>query len=84
MPGLKGMLRYLNGSNIELPTALGGDGLRESEKDVELSYVVQSGTFKGVALRLRHAWYRNDFAPTASFRDDNETRVNIDYSLALW
>ncbi|WPN32310.1 OprD family porin [Pseudomonas sp. P5_109] len=84
VPGLKGMVRYLEGSNIQLPTALGGDGLSESEKDVELSYVVQSGTFKGVSLRLRHAWYRNDFAPAASFRDDNETRVNIDYTLALW
>jgi hypothetical protein len=84
VPGLKGMLRYLDGSNIQLPTALGGDNLSESEKDVELSYVVQSGTFKGVSLRLRHAWYRNDFAPTATFRDDNETRVNIDYTLALW
>lgn len=84
LPGLKGMLRYLDGSQIELPTALGGEGLSESEKDVELSYVVQSGTLKGVSFRLRQAWYRNDFAPTASFRDDNETRVNIDYTLVLW
>lgn len=84
LPGLKGMLRYLDGSRIELPTALGGSGLSESEKDIELSYVVQSGTFKNVAFRLRHAWYRNDFAPSASFRDDNELRVNVDYTLALW
>lgn len=83
VPGLKGMVRYLRGSNIELPASLGGSGLTESEKDIELSYVVQSGTFKGVGLRLRHAWYRNDFAPTANFRDDNELRVNIDYTLAL-
>ncbi|WP_447592127.1 OprD family porin [Aquipseudomonas campi] len=84
VPGLKGMLRYLHGSNIELPARLGGSGLTESEKDIELSYVVQSGTFKGVGLRVRHAWYRNDFAPTASFRDDNELRVNVDYTIALW
>ena len=84
VPGLKGMLRYLDGSHIELPTALGGSGLNESEKDIELSYVVQSGPLKNVALRLRHAWYRNDFASAASFRDDNELRVNIDYTLALW
>ena len=84
VPGLKGMLRYLRGSNIELPDRLGGSGLTESEKDIELSYVVQSGTFKGVGLRVRHAWYRNDFAPTASFRDDNELRINVDYTLALW
>ncbi|MCY1460410.1 outer membrane porin, OprD family [compost metagenome] len=78
------MLRYLDGSHIELPASLGGSGLNESEKDIELSYVVQSGTFKNVAVRLRHAWYRNDFASAASFRDDNELRVNIDYTLALW
>lgn len=84
IPGLRGMVRYLDGSHIELPEALGGSGLKESEKDVELSYVVQSGTFKNVAFRLRHAWYRNDFAPAASFRDDNELRVNVDYTLALW
>ena len=84
VPGLKGMLRYLDGSRIELPNALGGSGRSESEKDIELSYVVQSGTFKNVALRLRHAWYRNDFAPNAAFRDDNELRVNVDYTVALW
>ena len=84
VPGLKGMLRYLDGSHIELPAALGGSDRSESEKDIELSYVVQSGPLKNVALRLRHAWYRNDFASTASFRDDNELRVNIDYTLVLW
>ena len=64
--------------------ALSSEFLNESEKDVELSYVVQSGPLKNVALRLRHAWYRNDFASTASFRDDNELRANIDHTLALW
>lgn len=83
VPGLKGMLRYVSGDNIDLPK-LGGSDLKESEKDVELSYVVQSGTFKDVAFRVRHAWYRNDFGPGATHRDDNELRVNIDYSFALW
>ncbi|BDM23319.1 hypothetical protein KMS_R30760 [Pseudomonas sp. LRP2-20] len=83
VPGLKGMLRYVRGDNIEL-AHLGGSGLSESEKDVELSYAVQQGTFKGVTLRLRHAWYRNDFAAGASHRDDNELRVNVDYTVRLW
>lgn len=83
VPGLKGMLRYVSGDNIDLPK-LGSSDLKESEKDVELSYVVQSGTFKDVAFRVRHAWYRNDFGPGATHRDDNELRVNIDYSFALW
>lgn len=84
VPGLKGMLRYIDGSNIKLPTALGGDDRHERETDVEVSYVVQSGSFKGVGLRVRHAWYRNDFAPQATFRDGNELRVNVDYTIALW
>jgi hypothetical protein len=78
------MLRYLDGSNIELPQRLGGSDLSESEKEVEISYVVQSGSFKNVALRMRHGWYRNDFGRGASFRDDNELRVNVDYTLAIW
>ncbi|MDH4872395.1 OprD family porin [Pseudomonas sp. BN515] len=83
VPGLKGMLRYVRGNNIELPT-LGGSDLTESEKDIELSYAVQNGPMKGLAIRLRHAWYRNDFARQASHRDDNELRVNVDYTLAIW
>jgi|RhiMetStandDraft_4_1073278.scaffolds.fasta_scaffold7074072_1 hypothetical protein len=53
------MLRDLDGSQIELPTALGGSGRSESEKDIELAHVVQSGTLKNVAFRLRNAWYRS-------------------------
>lgn len=83
LPGLKGMLRYVSGNNIDLPN-LGGRDLKESEKDVELSYVVQSGTFKDVAFRVRHAWYRNDFGAGATHRDDNELRVNVDYTFLLW
>ena len=84
LPGLTAMVRYLEGSNIELAPRYGGSDLRESERDLELSYVVQSGTFKNLAFRVRNALYRNDFRPNASFRDDNETRVNIDYTWKFW
>jgi hypothetical protein len=83
MPGLNGMLRYISGDNIELPTR-GGSNLTESEKDIEVSYVIQSGGLKDMAFRLRNAWYRNDFTAQASHRDDNELRVNIDYTWKLW
>ncbi|MEE4465228.1 OprD family outer membrane porin, partial [Azotobacter chroococcum] len=56
----------------------------ETERYLELSYVVQSGPIKGVALRLRNARYQNSFEPNASMRDDNETRVNVDYTWKLW
>ncbi|VVO38681.1 OprD family porin [Pseudomonas fluorescens] len=83
VPGLNGMLRYVSGSNIEL-AKLGGSNLTESEKAIELSYVLQGGTLKGLALRARNAWYRNDFSARASHRDDNELRVNVDYTWKLW
>ena len=82
-PGLNGMLRYVSGDNIEL-ARFGGSNLSESEKDIEVSYVLQSGPLKDLSLRLRNAWYRNDFTAQASHRDDKELRVNIDYTWKLW
>ncbi|MFA7822936.1 OprD family outer membrane porin [Aeromonas dhakensis] len=58
--------------------------MSESSKDLELAYVIQSGPAKGLALRLRHAAYRNDQSARSTFRSDNETRVNIDYTLKVW
>lgn len=81
-PGLKAVTRYIRGTNISLPT-LGGEGLTESERYFEVSYAAQ-GALKGWVARLRTSQYRNDFAPAASFRDDNETRVTIEYTLQLW
>ncbi|WP_448197372.1 OprD family porin [Pseudomonas putida] len=80
IPGLTGMIRYLRGTNIDLPH-LGGSDLTESSKDLELSYVVQSGPARDLAFRVRHAFYRNDLSSAATFRDDNETRVNVDYTV---
>lgn len=83
VPGLTGMMRYLHGDSIDLP-ALGGRDLSESSKDFELAYVIQSGPAKGVAVRVREAFYRNQQGAASTFRSDNETRINIDYTLKLW
>ncbi|OLS63595.1 Porin-like protein NicP precursor [Pseudomonas putida] len=83
LPGLTGMVRYLHGDSIDLP-ALGGSRLTESSKDFELAYVVQSGPAKGLVLRIREAFYRNQQGAASSFRSDNETRINIDYTLKIW
>ncbi|VVO92255.1 OprD family porin [Pseudomonas fluorescens] len=83
LPGLTGMVRYLRGTNIDLPQ-LGGSDLTESSKDLELAYVIQSGPAKGLALRLRNAFYRNEQSSASTFRSDNETRINIDYTLKVW
>ncbi|MNR26491.1 Porin-like protein NicP precursor [compost metagenome] len=77
------MVRYLRGTNIDLPQ-LGGSDLTESSKDLELAYVIQSGPAKGLGLRLRNAFYRNEQSSASTFRSDNETRVNIDYTLKVW
>ncbi|EOG3620230.1 OprD family porin [Pseudomonas putida] len=83
IPGLTGMVRYLHGDNIDLP-ALGGKDLKESSKDFELQYVVQSGPAEGLSIRLREAFYRNQQGAASTFRSDNETRINIDYTIKLW
>lgn len=84
IPGLTGMVRFMRGTNIDLPARLGGSGQSESERDLELSYVVQSGPLKNLALRVRNARYQNSFAANATMRDDNETRINVDYTWKLW
>lgn len=77
VPGLRAMWRYIKGEQIQLPGT--GDSAQERERGLELSYVVQSGRFSGLGLRVRQASNRNDFS-----REFDETRVNIDYTLALW
>lgn len=83
IPGLTAMARYLHGDSIDLPSE-GGRDLTESSKDFELSYVIQSGPAKDLAFRVRQAFYRNQQGATSTFRSDNETRINIDYTIKVW
>ena len=76
IPGLTFMTRYLSGDNVSL--ADGGEG-KEWERDTEFKYVVQSGALKNVAVRLRNATFRSNFA-----RDADEVRLLVSYSVALW
>ena len=77
IPGLSFMSRYLSGDNIKLKN---GETGKEWERNSEIRYIVQSGTFKDVAFRLRNATYRSNY----SARDADEVRVLVSYSLALW
>ncbi|WP_025127897.1 OprD family porin [Pseudomonas sp. PH1b] len=77
VPGLSFMTRYLSGDNIALKN---GDTGKEWERNTEIKYVVQSGTFKDVAVRLRNATYRSNY----SARDADEVRLLVSYSVALW
>lgn len=75
VPGLTFMSRYISGSEAQVGAAQG----QEWERDTEVKYVIQSGTFKNLALRVRDATYRSSFS-----RDADEVRVLITYTQALW
>ena len=77
IPGLSFMSRYISGDHIRLKD---GDSGKEWERNSEIKYVVQSGTFKDVAVRLRNATYRSNY----SARDADEMRLLVSYSVALW
>jgi len=77
--GLTFLARYVNGDHIKVP---GSDQEgKEWERDSELKYVVQSGTFKDVSLRLRNATYRSNYEQYA--RDVDETRLIVSYNFSI-
>jgi hypothetical protein len=75
--GLTFMSRYISGNKANVP-GVAGKG-REWERNTEVRYVIQEGTFKNLALRLRSATYRSSFA-----RDADETRILLTYTKVLW
>ncbi len=77
LPGLKTHIRFIQGTDIDRPVA-DGNG-KEWERDLEVSYVVQSGSLRGLGVRARHGFYQNNFS-----RDVEHTRITVDYTLALW
>ncbi|MNJ41676.1 Porin-like protein NicP precursor [compost metagenome] len=81
--GLKGRLRYVRGDHIEL-AAFNADGRKEREMQLELGYVIQSGPLKNLGLLARKSIYRNDFPTGTAFRDENQTRFQLIYSLPIW
>ncbi|EFQ63981.1 outer membrane porin [Pseudomonas fluorescens WH6] len=83
VPGLKTRLRYVRGDNIEL-AAFNAEDRKEREFQMELGYVIQSGPLKNVGLMARKSIYRNDFPGGAAFRDENQTRFLVLYTVALW
>ncbi|OEC36698.1 outer membrane porin, OprD family [Pseudomonas cuatrocienegasensis] len=83
VPGLKSRLRYVRGDNIEL-AAFAADDRKEREFQMELGYTLQSGPLKNLALLARKSIYRNDFPSGAAFRDENQTRFIVLYTLPIW
>ncbi|MGV8842883.1 MAG: OprD family porin [Pseudomonas sp.] len=75
VPGLTFMTRYLNGDNIDRGAAADG---KEWERDMDIAYVVQDGTFKNLGVKWRNATMRNNFS-----RDIDENRLIVSYTLPL-
>lgn len=83
VPGLRTRLRYVRGDHIEL-AAFNAEDRKEREFQMELGYVIQSGPLKNVGLLARKSIYRNNFPATAAFRDENQTRFLVTYSVPIW
>jgi hypothetical protein len=74
VPGLTFSTRYLSGNDGKSNSAV-----KEWERDAEVAYVVQQGTFKGLGVKLRNYVYRSDFS-----RGRDSNRVYVTYDIALW
>ena len=74
VPGLTFSTRYLSGNDGKSNTTV-----KEWERDAEIAYVVQQGTFKGLGVKVRNYVYRSDFS-----RGRDSNRVYFTYDIALW
>lgn len=79
LPGLTFFTRYINGDHIKVPGS-SAEG-KEWERDTELRYQVQGGTFKDLSVRLRNSTYRSNYEKWA--RDMDETRVIVSYNFSI-
>ena len=74
LPGLTFSSRYLSGNDGK-----SNSSVKEWERDAEVAYVVQQGTFKGLGVKLRNYVYRSDFS-----RGRDSNRLYLTYDIALW
>ncbi|MGN8342388.1 OprD family porin [Pseudomonas sp. SMV71] len=76
LPGLTFMTRYISGDNVQRTAP--GEG-KEWERNTDIAYVVQDGTFKGLGVKWRNASVRSNFG-----NDLDENRLIVSYTLGLW
>lgn len=88
-PGLNLSAAYIRGSDIDAshvdPTGgyayLGyGEGGKHWERDLEATYVVQSGTAKGMRFSVRHNVHRSNTAQAEL--DTDQIRLAVEYPLS--
>ncbi len=76
IPGLTTTLRYIKGDNVD--TGQGFEG-EDWERDLDIGYVIQSGTLKGLGVRIRNVTARSNYRT-----DIDENRLILNYTLALF
>ena len=74
IPGLVAFARYVTGDGFEVA----GRNSKEWERDVDISYTIQEGPLKNLALRWRNAMVRSD-----ALGDLDENRLIVSYTLPL-
>jgi imipenem/basic amino acid-specific outer membrane pore len=86
LPGLSLMARYVKGfdvdgthANAHYSNSFGSDG-KEWERDIDLRYVVQSGSLQNLSTWLRYGAHRG----TQGFSDMNELRVIVQYPINVF
>ena len=93
IPGLSFMTRYVTGKDADGTgaDAAGAYGWEnevrngeEWERDIQVAYVVQDGTAKGLSFKLRQATYRgNSDANINAGADNEEVRLITEYPLDI-
>ena len=72
-------MRYVTGDGFD---GAGGRDGKEWERDFDVSYTIQEGTFKNLAFRWRNAMVRSNAAATGGDLDEN--RLIVSYTLPLF
>ena len=75
VPGLTSTVRYITGNNVD--TGKGFEG-KDRERDLDLGYVLQSGSLKGLGIRVRNAMARSNYRS-----DIDENRLILSYTWTL-
>ncbi len=75
MPGLVAGVRYIKGDNVD--TGRGFEG-KEWERDLDIGYVVQSGSLKGLGVKVRNVTARSNYRS-----DVDENRLIFNYTWNL-
>lgn len=75
LPGLTTTVRYISGDNVT--TGAGYEG-KDRERDLDISYAVQSGVLSGLGIRVRNVMARSNYRS-----DIDENRLILSYTWTL-